>query len=206
METSNQIKYVAVGDSYTVGEGVSREEAWPTLLVQDLKKNGVNITLVANVAKTGWLTEHVIELELPLFEKYSADFATLLIGANDWVQEVSKEKFQTRLQIILDRMQNAMTKPSNILLLTIPDFSVTQVGQIFGTGRDILKGIPEFNDVIKGEAKTRNLMVVDVFQLSQSMKEDQSLVALDGLHPSAKEYELWEKEIFPVALRLLKET
>lgn len=200
---NKQIRYVAVGDSYTVGEGVSRDESWPVLLTSDLQRNNISIDLIANIAKTGWLTEHVLELELPLFEKYGADFATLLIGANDWVQEVNTEKFTNNFQKILDKMQNSMTDPKKIILLTIPDFSVTQVGQIFGTGRNIVQGILEFNEIIIREAQERHLSLVDVFPLSSGMKENPELVALDGLHPSGKEYVLWEKEIFPTALKLL---
>ena len=205
MQVNKQIRYVAVGDSYTVGEGVGRDESWPALLTADLQKNNIPADLIANIAKTGWLTEHVIELELPLFEKYGADFATLLIGANDWVQEVSAEKFANNFQKILDKMQSSMADPKKIILLTIPDFSVTQVGQIFGTGRNIVQGILEFNEIIIREAQMRSLPLVDVFPLSSGMKDNPELVALDGLHPSGKEYALWEKEIFPVALKLLTE-
>ena len=205
MQVNKQIRYVAVGDSYTVGEGVGRDESWPALLAADLQKNNIPADLIANIAKTGWLTEHVIELELPLFEKYGADFATLLIGANDWVQEVSAEKFANNFQKILDKMQSSMADPKKIILLTIPDFSVTQVGQIFGTGRNIVQGILEFNEIIIREAQMRSLPLVDVFPLSSGMKDNPELVALDGLHPSGKEYALWEKEIFPVALKLLTE-
>lgn len=200
----NKIRYVALGDSYSVGEGVARTESWPHLLVDDLFQNGISIELAANLARTGWLTEHVIELELPLFEKLQPDFATVLIGANDWVQDVPAGKFTDNLRIILDRMQSSMKDPKKIIILTIPDFSATQVGQIFGTGRDIVSGIKEYNGVINREAEIRHLSLIDIFPISQGMKDDPELVALDGLHPSAKEYVLWEKEILPVAMRLLK--
>lgn len=199
-----RIRYVALGDSYTAGEGVSREEAWPSLLTYDLQRHGVPIDLIANVAKTGWLTQHVLELELPVFSEYQPTFATLLIGTNDWVQEVRNDVFAKNLQQILDAMQKILPDPKKILLLTTPDFSVTQVGQIFASGRDITVGVEGFNSVIKNEAKKRMLPVVDIFPLSSGMKDDPALVALDGLHPSAKEYVLWEKEIFPEALKLLQ--
>lgn len=198
------IKFVPVGDSYTKCEGATREESWPVLLAQNLKSAGLDIDLTANPAKTGWLTGHVIELELPLFEQYHPDFSTLLIGANDWVQDVSLSEFQANLKNIVDRMQKILSDPKKLILLTIPDFSVTQIGEIFGGEKNIEKGIQEYNQAIFKEGQTRDLPVVDLFPISKGMKNDAELVSMDGLHPSGKEYALWEKEIFPVALKLLK--
>lgn len=200
------IKFVPVGDSYTKGEGATREESWPFLLVENLKKEGIKIELMGNPAKVGWTSGHVIELELPLFEQYHPDFATLLIGANDWVQDVSTREFQTNLKTIIDRMQKILSNPKKLVLLTVPDFSVTQIGQIFADEKDVEKGIQEYNQMIIEEGLERNLPVVDLFPISKGMKDDPSLISLDGLHPSGKEYALWEKEIFPVALKLLKDS
>ncbi|MBC7694452.1 MAG: SGNH/GDSL hydrolase family protein [Burkholderiales bacterium] len=90
-----------------------------------------------------------------------------------------------------------------MLLITIPDFGVIPQGKLYGSGRDISKGISEFNDIIKSEAKKRGLMCVDIFPISQQMKNNKELVAADGLHPSAKEYAIWETLIFPAAKQLL---
>lgn len=201
---ASNVRFVPIGDSYTKCEGATKEESWPLLLVSHLVENGVGIEFVANPAKTGWMTGHVIELELPLFEQYHPDFSTLLIGANDWVQEVSVSEFQANVKTIIDRMQKVLSNPKNLILLTIPDFSVTQIGQIFAGEKDIEKGIQEFNQIIFAEGQTRDLPVVDLFPISKGMKDDPSLVSMDGLHPSGKEYALWEKEIFPAALKLLK--
>lgn len=196
---------MAIGDSYTVGEGVGKNETWPNLLTLDLQKNGVDIQLVANVARTGWLTQHVLELEVPLITNYSPTFATLLIGVNDWVQEIEISIFAANFAKIIDRVQKILPDPLKMIILTIPDFSVTHIGEIFGAGRDIKLGLLEFNQIIKNEAETRHLPVVDIFPLSQGMGNDPELVGSDGLHPSAKEYQLWEEEIFPTALQLLTE-
>lgn len=201
MET--EIRYVPVGDSYTKGEGATREESWPVLLTKDLRSHGVVIELVANPSRTGWLTKDVLELELPIFEKSEPNFATLLIGVNDWVQDVGPLTFTKNLQKILDRMQKKLPDPKRLILLTIPDFSVTPTGEIFGEGKDIVGGISSFNNIIKEEADKRDLRMVDVFPLSQEMRFDSALVAPDGLHPSAKAYSEWEKLIFPAAYEVL---
>jgi acyl-CoA thioesterase I len=97
-----------------------------------------------------------------------------------------------------------MPDKSKIILITIPDFGVTPEGKNYGSGRNISDGISEFNALIKEEAKKRKLPVVDIFDISKNMKNDNSLVAKDGLHPSAKEYAVWETMILPEAVKLFK--
>ena len=103
----------------------------------------------------------------------------------------------------MDRMLACLPQKDHLLVLTIPDFGVTPIGRTFGHGRNISNGISEFNRIIKEEAKKRHLPVVDIFTLSKEMGADASLRGADELHPSAKEYAIWEKKIFPVAYALL---
>lgn len=201
--TTTPIRYVALGDSYTIGQGIEASGAWPDVLANDLQKHGVNIELIANPSRTGWTTQDLINYELPIYVKSKPNFATLLIGVNDWVQSVGKEQFRQNFIAILNAMQKALAKPQNIVVVTIPDFSVTPTGKAFSNGRDIAKGIAEFNSVIIEESKKQNLLVVDIFQVSKNMGQDPSLIAADGLHPLAKEYLEWEKLIFPVAQKIL---
>ncbi len=198
------IRYVALGDSYTIGEGASSEQAWPSILTEHLKKDGIDIELIANPSVTGWTTQDVINNELRVYDASNPTFATLLIGVNDWVQGVPKETFRTNLIIILDRMQAKLPDKSNLVLVTIPDFSVSPRGMTYGNGQDIAQGIAEFNEVIKEEAQKRNLEVVDIYPLSQEQGSDPSMIAADGLHPSAKMYAEWEKLIYPVVYEALK--
>lgn len=201
--TTTPIRYVALGDSYTIGQGIEPGGAWPNVLENDLQKHGLNIELIANPSRTGWTTQDVINYELPVYKKSKPDFATLLIGVNDWVQGVGKEQFRQNFVSILAAMQKELTKPQNIIVVTIPDFSVTPTGKAFSNGRDISAGIAEFNSIIISESKKQNLPVVDIFELSKNMGQDPSLIAPDGLHPSAKEYAEWEKLIYAVAQKML---
>jgi acyl-CoA thioesterase I len=91
-----------------------------------------------------------------------------------------------------------------LLLVTIPDFSVTPNGPKYARGRDIAQGINGFNQIIEEEAARWNLRVADIFRVSQRMHDDPTLVAPDGLHPTAKAYRQWETIIFPAAFELLK--
>lgn len=122
---------------------------------------------------------------------------------NDWVRGADKNTFTKNLQFILDHVQGKLADKSKIVLITIPDFGVTPQGKNYGSGRNISNGIEEFNTIIKNEGIKRGLPVVDIFKLSKDMGTDPQLVAADGLHPSAKEYALWETLIFPVTKTLL---
>lgn len=199
----NEIRYVALGDSYTIGEGAEKNEAWPNLLTDHLIREGVSIRLIANPSVTGWTTQQVIDNELPVFDASNPTFATLLIGVNDYVQGVDIVSFKKNLIIILDHIQSKLPDKQKLLLVTIPDFSVTPNGMRFGNPKDSSQGILEFNKIITDEGKKRNLPVVDIFPISQEMKNNPELVAPDGLHPSAKEYAKWEELIFKETKKML---
>jgi lysophospholipase L1-like esterase len=198
------IRYVALGDSYTIGTGATEAQSWPALLTKHLKENKVNIELIANPSHNGWTTQDVIDNEFSVLDRSKATFVTLLIGVNDWVQGVDAATFQKNLIKIIEHTQQQLPDKSKLLLVTIPDFGVTPTGAHYSGGRDISKGIAEFNKIILDEAKKRNLKTVDIFERSKEMGKDNSLIAGDGLHPSAKEYAIWETLIYPVASAILK--
>ena len=197
------IRYVALGDSYTICEGITREESWPYKLTSNLQEKGIQIELIANPSQTGWTTQNLIENELPIFDSSTPNFSTLLIGVNDWVQEVDCKKFQSNLILIINHVQKKIG--NNLILITIPDFSATPEGPKYGNGRDITKGIQEFNQIIINESINRKLKHVDIFPLSQEMKNNPDLVSSDGLHPAAKEYALWNQLITQATFELLNE-
>jgi lysophospholipase L1-like esterase len=203
-ESINHIRYAAIGDSYSIGEGASPNESWPAILTRHLNAQGLHVDLVANPSRTGWTTQQAIDRELPTFIDSKPNFATLQIGVNDWVQGVDAETFRKRFVALVDRMLEVLPNKNRLLIVTIPDFGVTPSGPRYARGRNISNGILSFNKIIAEEAMKRGLRVVDVFPLSKKMHDDTSLVAADGLHPSAKEYAEWEKIIFPAALELLK--
>jgi lysophospholipase L1-like esterase len=199
-----KIRYIALGDSYSIGEGASPDESWPALLTRQLKAAAVDVDLVANPSVTGWTTQDLIERELPIFQKEKPNFGTLLIGVNDWVQGVDEKTFRQRFSFIVEEMLKVLGNKKRLLIVTIPDFGVTPTGPKYARGRNISEGIASFNKIIMAESENRDLRVVDIFELSKKMGTDHSLVAADGLHPSAKEYAEWEKLVFPVVWDLLK--
>jgi len=201
---NQKIRYAAIGDSYSIGEGATPSESWPAILTRHLNENGLHVDLVANPSVTGWTTQQAIDRELPIFVQSKPTFATLQIGVNDWVQGVDAETFRKRFVALVDRMLEVLPNKNRLLIVTIPDFGVTPTGPRYARGRNISDGILSFNKIIAEEVMKRGLRVVDVFQLTKRMDNDPTLVAADGLHPSAKAYAEWEKIIFPAALELLK--
>ena len=200
------LRYIALGDSYTICTGTNTTaEQWPEILAGHLRNAGIPVELVSNPSRNGFSTQNLIDNELPLLKNGSYDFATLLIGVNDWVRDVDTKTYQKNLSYIVDEIQKTLPHKSKLILITIPDFGVTPKGALYSGGRDISKGITEFNDIIKAEAKKRGLVCVDIFPLSKGMLHHQDLVAADGLHPSAKEYALWEALIFPEAKKIVSE-
>jgi lysophospholipase L1-like esterase len=199
-----KVRYAAIGDSYSIGEGASPNESWPAVLARHLNAQGLHLDLVANPSRTGWTTQQAIDRELPIFVAAKPNFATLQIGVNDWVQGVDAETFRKRFALLADQMLEVLPNKNRLLIVTIPDFGVTPTGPRYARGRNISNGILSFNKIVAEEATNRGLHVVDVFAISQKMREDLSLVAADGLHPSAKAYAAWERIIFPAALELLK--
>lgn len=196
---------MAFGDSYTICTGTkSEQEHWPNLLAKHLTESGIKTELIANPSLNGFSTQNVIDNELPLLKNQTIDFATLLIGVNDWVRLVDTKEYHKNLKYIIDQIQKKLSNPKHLILITIPNFGVTPQGSLYGSGRDIAKGIKEFNTIIQTEAKARGLVCVDIFAISEQMKNNNELVASDGLHPSAKEYAIWENLIFKASKEILK--
>lgn len=199
--SDTQIKYIPIGDSYTIGNGVAESERWPNVLASNLKNQGINIELVANPAVSGYTVEDAAKAELPLVEKLKPDFVTVLIGANDNFRQIDVDIFQSEFVAFLDELQAIMPNPKNIVLITIPNYgkSPALVGEDI---EFISKSIEEYNEIIKSEAEKRGFKVADIFPISQTMTGAGDYIS-DGLHPSAQGYAKWEKVIFPVVFELL---
>ncbi|MBS1636019.1 MAG: SGNH/GDSL hydrolase family protein [Bacteroidetes bacterium] len=199
------LRYVALGDSYTICTGTgTAQEHWPDILVKHLAAAGIAINLEAIPARNGYSTQNLIDEELPVFDETKPDFVTLLIGVNDWVRGVDSTDFHKNLVFILDHVQSGLPVKNHLVLFTIPDFGVTPQGALYSRGRNISEGISAFNAIIQQEAVRRGLLCIDVFPLSKAMGTDASLVAADGLHPSAREYAFWEEKAFPEIKKLLQ--
>jgi len=195
-------RYVALGDSYTIGTAVEPAERWPNLLVAALDDAPLSLELVGNIAVNGYTSRDVIDLELPQLAELRPDFVTLLIGVNDVVRGVPHEAYRRNAEAILDELV-ARVGAERILVVTTPDYTVTPAGGGYGDPVRQSAGIRAFNEILTTTASSRGILVVDIHDLSLHAALDPSLVARDGLHPSGEQYALWVKRILPAVETLL---
>jgi lysophospholipase L1-like esterase len=198
-------KYLALGDSYTIGEAVEQNESFPYILVNKLRSDNINIDDPVIIAKTGWTTD---ELESAINSNATNsiyDLVTLLIGVNNQYRGRSADEFRIEFCRLLARaIAFSGGKPSNVVVLSIPDWGVTP----FAEGKDrnkIAAEIDEFNEIIRSETQKESANYIDVTVISRLAADDISLLAGDKLHPSAKMYKLWVESLYNIVKQILTE-
>ena len=195
------MRYVALGDSYTIGTAVPAADRFPDQLVRATPDLGLE--LVANLGVNGYTTADLIRDELPALAGAAPEFVTLLIGVNDVVQGIPTVTYEANVAEILDVLQ-ARLPADRIVTISIPDYTVTPAGGDYGDPADQHDGIVAANVVMARLAGERDIAFVDTFDLSLRAAEDRALVAADGLHPSGAQYTLWVQRIAPVVEALLR--
>ena len=201
--TSEPLRYVAVGDSYTIGTSVEDRERWPDQLVARLGTVPPTLTLVDNLGVNGFTSRDVIEHELPALAGRRPEFVSLLVGVNDVVQGVAAATYRANAAGILDTLLE-LVPASRILTVETPDYTVTPQGAAYGDPVERSAGIARNNAILAELARERGIAHVEgVFEVSRQAAGDRTLVADDGLHPSGRQYALWIDLIAPVVERLL---
>jgi lysophospholipase L1-like esterase len=196
-----RLRYVALGDSYTIGTGVSLEERWPNQLVEALRGR-VELELVANLGVNGYTSANVIDRELPALAQHAPDFVSLLIGVNDVVRGVPLDGYRANIVHILDALLESLP-PERIVVVSVPDYTRTPSGSDFGDPAQQRAAIANFNAIMAGAAAERKIAFVDIGPVADLADRDASLVAGDGLHPSGAQYARWVELVAPVAAGLL---
>lgn len=199
----NQIRYVAIGDSYTIGLGVSEKERWTNILTEKLRKDGLDIVLVKNLAVSGDTTQDALEEQIPLLKSLNPDFVTILIGANDSFGELDEQIVRQNFSNILDRTQKSLKDPKKTIVLTIPNYAVSPQGKSLRSNEQTEKQIEGYNEIIKNETEKRSLKVVNLFKRTTDITSAEDFIS-DGLHPSGVQYQKWANFIYPEASGLLK--
>jgi lysophospholipase L1-like esterase len=201
---TNGLSYLALGDSYTIGESVAEPERWPVQLAQKLNDSGLETADPQIIARTGWTTD---ELKAKIVsEKITKtyDLVSLLIGVNNQYRGRSAEQFRVEFVDLLETsIKFAGNKPTHVFVVSIPDWGVTP----FAANRnkaEIAKEIDQYNAVKKEETEKRGILYIDITPISRQASTDKSLIADDGLHPSGKMYKLWVEKITPELLKKLK--
>jgi len=200
--TGQGLRYVALGDSYTIGTSVGIAERWPDQLVAALGPKPPTLELVANLAVNGYTSRDVLDLELPALAALEPEFVSVLIGVNDVVQGVPESTYRRNVDRILADLVGRLG-PDRILVVTTPDYTVTPAGADYGDPGPQAARVRLFNEILAAIAASRGLRVVDVHELSLAAASDPSLVARDGLHPSGAQYARWVERILPAVEAML---
>ena len=201
----NKYRMLNLGDSYTIGEAVSSAENFPNQLATHFKIAAIEISIPEIIATTGWTTNELLNgiAKNPTSPPY--DIVTLLIGVNNQYRENPIDEYRKEfLELLNISVKNANNKPEHVIVISIPDWGAMP----FAEGKDrrkIAEEIDAFNRVNEIEAKKSRCEYCNITFISRTAIHDLSLVASDGLHPSAKQYDLWVDKIFPIASKILSE-
>ena len=191
--------YLALGDSYTIGEQVPPQENFPNQVMTIASSNNIHIDHPRIIATTGWTTDELEEGisrandEAPLKKQY--DFVSLLIGVNNQYRGRSVENYKTEFEELLKKaIRFAGNRPERVVVLSIPDWGVTP----FAAGRDraqIAREIDAYNAANKAFSEKYHIHYIYITDWTREAATDSTLLASDGLHPSGKDYKRWAEEI-----------
>ena len=206
------VRYLALGDSYTIGESVDEAERWPNQLASLVESSpqiasqfggiegGVEVTIIA---RTGWTTDELWDGIQAQKIDPPYDLVSLLIGVNNQYRGLDIEEYRKSFVFLLNKaIEYAGGDANRVIVLSIPDWGVTP----FAGDRDskkIADEINRFNAINREETEKAGAHYIDITPISREAVNDPSLTAGDGLHPSGKMYTEWSKLALPVALDIL---
>ena len=183
-------KYLALGDSYTIGESVTENERWPVQLAEALRKKGTIIEDPKIIATTGWRTDNLANAINIARLKDEYNLVSLLIGVNNQYQGKPIAQFTKEFEELLNTaIKLAGGKRENVFVVSIPDYGYTPFGK--PKQEKISKELDEYNNLTREIVKKYNIKYFYITDISRKGLTDPELVAEDGLHPSGKQYGLW---------------
>ena len=201
---SDSLTYLALGDSYTIGEAVNLDQSFPYQLSSSLTANSHPTATPTIIAVTGWTTDDLINaISTSGIIAKKFNFVTLLIGVNDQFQGLSQGNYKTKFdQALKTAITFANGDTTKVFVISIPDYGVTP----FAGGNDAAIGpqIDQFNAINKAESLQAGVNYLNITDISREAATDPNLIAPDGLHPSAKMYGLWVRRLEPIVAARLK--
>ncbi len=194
----NTSKFLALGDSYTIGQSVEISERWPVQFLKELKINTSAIDTLQIIAQTGWRVDQLKEAMNSSNLEPPYGLVSLLIGVNNQFQGQNANDFRPEFIEILEKsLKLVENRTERLFVVSIPDWGASPYG--LGTDRTkVSKEIDEFNSVVKEESEKRGLRYFDITAISRRALIDKTLIASDELHPSGKMYKLWVDKMIPV--------
>ena len=192
---NSKLSFLALGDSYTIGEGVNENERWPNQFVEVAYENGLDFEKPEIIAETGWKTFDLLNAisHTNFTQKY--DYVSLLIGVNNQFNSRSIDEFEEDLNKLIDKMNSLKKSNGNIIIISIPDWGYTPFGNSYNR-EEISSEINLFNNSLITFANSYGLKYVDVTEISRRALNESNLLASDNLHPSGLMYLEWAKKIY----------
>jgi lysophospholipase L1-like esterase len=194
---TNQKTWLALGDSYTIGQSVGVTERFPHQTASLLMQQNVQFAEPVYLAQTGWTTQNLLNAIASQNPPATYDVVSLLIGVNDQYQGLDTGGYTTRFTLLLEKaIQFAKGKPSNVFVLSIPDYSATAFVPASNKPA-VRQQIDMFNAINKRITDSYGVSYTDITPSSREAESNSSLVANDGLHPSGLEYKKWAAMLAP---------
>lgn len=198
------LKYLALGDSYTIGQGVKEHERFPAQTIKMLENDNVKIQRPTYIAMTSWTTANLINAINLQSPSKNYDIVTLLIGVNDQYQHLDTGSYRTRFTALLNMSVTfAANRPARVFVLSIPDYSATPFVSVADKAR-VSREVDQFNAINKQVTLASGIAYVDITPSSREATTDPTLVANDGLHPSGTQYAKWAAMLAPLIKNALK--
>jgi len=196
--------YLALGDSYTVGQSEPQSESYPYQLIDSLNSHSIKVATPTVIATTGWTTDDLISaISQSGITGKTYSFVTLLIGVNDQYQGLSIDNYKIKFaQVLNEAIAFAHGDTSKVFVLSIPDYGVTPFAQ--GQDSVIYPQIQAFNAVNQSISKSAGVNYIDVTTVSRTVTSNPSLLAPDGLHYSGAMYALWVQLLEPGVIAQFK--
>ncbi len=197
------MRVLALGDSYTIGEGVSPAERWPAQLAERLGGLGLRVDELVILAQTGWTTEDLLARIAEEKPAGPFDLVTLLIGVNNQYQGLPLAAYREEFRALLRQaITLAADRAERVLVLSIPDWSVTP----YAEGKDRLRiaaEIDAFNQANRAETEDAGARYVDITLMTRQRSIEPGWLAEDGLHPAANMYAAWVEMMMPAVLNTI---
>lgn len=198
-------KYLALGDSYTIGESVCVNCNYPKQLTDSLNKTSTEKTSVKIIAKTGWTTTDLLLAIAAENPSKDYDLVTLLIGVNNQYQGKPFAIYEEEFPKLLDMaIAFAKGKPENVIVISIPDYGYTPFGQKSGKAEKATKELERYNIYADRIAFEKGVHFENITSITQKGLENPALVASDGLHPSEVAYKKFVDQLFSFVKNILK--
>lgn len=204
--SNTNISYLALGDSYTIGQSVCETCRFPEQLKSNLSASFVNTHFSLNIiAKTGWTTTNLlnaIAIEKP---ENNFDLVTLLIGVNNQYQGLNFSIYEEEFpKLVTKSIELAKGHKKHVIVISIPDYAYTKQGEISGNKAKISKEIDQYNNFAKKYCEANGIEFVTITDITRNGLNEPSLVAIDGLHPSESAYNLFVERMYPTIVKALK--